>query len=841
MRGGITGIIVIVATLMLWLAPQTGHAQLFRRAKARPNPAETMPTLAQVAAMLDDLDRTLFALGTIDIKSPDVWGQNRMTRHRDEFERTMYKQLNGFQEILQAAQRCADLAVLTSATALSFSPALSPAAAASGTQPFKGLSSLVSRLGFPSTQVVLPPSVVNNGLSGLPSLVASELANVTLPASGSAAASSIAPASSAATSTVQDPSNLLDSISKRLDALEQGTLNMPKDINQFATKEGKPGVGLEPTIRLDQEANYINHLHELRRVNAGDDLTDMAGYGLYLLRMPVSLLPGPASRRGKGAVVTMEARQDLSDDLLENTFRDVVVIDATYALSRAINDNIHATICQEFTKKQKANELQVLFTGDLNALPAAGENLVIVANVRHIFHFRIFDPDGKVIVDTDENARINQPGELNRTAAIAKLLNDVHALKPPPNLVTEAAKNQIIADVSSVFGSVDDGTQYSPKVSTYIGDLSEMIAMPSAITPTTGPGPAMTGDLRIILGPFDWPGLPVRYPKGFPPPVPNPFVLNERMKEGLFNWRDRLQLLIAAVEWRQKEPYRHDPTTFSLIRNALMETYRYMRTNASTNPMFQPPEVYKLAEMLFRRDLKGIIAERETFLENLVTYRNNAPAGNWQSQVTSTDVLAFVLLLQFAAVDQQLKEDMRIVAERRGCACGDLGHLSFYEFQPTDEAKQAFKAYVACKWPLHVYSVDPAIEQQNVLDAFSRRSELQLAIAVAVASGSMSANNATKFARRLEFDLETVGLNRTAVGFGAGETTFGWRFYPRVQSPRTESNPLRIANLLAWNGPGPNWDVKNREIEPGLRECIALDGRAQLHPRPPRCHGRQLV
>jgi hypothetical protein len=481
MRGSTNGIIVTVAILALSLAPQTACAQLFHRAKARPDPEEMPPTLAQVAAMVDDLDRTLFALGMIDVKSPDVWGQNRMTRHRDEFERTMYKQLNGFQEILQAAQRKADLAVLTSATALSFSPPGAPAA--SGSQPLKGLTTLVSKLGFPSTQVVLPPSVVNNGLSGLPSLAASELANVTLPSSTTAAAPASSGSSSAAASTVQDPSSLLDSISARLDALEKGTLNMPKDINQFATKQGAPGVGLEPTIRLDQEANYINHLHELRRVNAGDDLTDMAGYGLYLLRLPVSLLPGPASRRGKGAVVTMEARHDLSEDLLENTFRDVVVIDATYALSRAINDNIHATICKEFVKKHSQNELQVLFTGDLNQLPAKGENLVIVAKVNDVFHFRIFDPDGNVIADTDETELIAklkaQPSDPNQCAAIETLLTDVRALKPPPNLLTQAASNKVMADVSSVFGSVPDGYQYAPQVSTYIGDLTEMSAMPS--------------------------------------------------------------------------------------------------------------------------------------------------------------------------------------------------------------------------------------------------------------------------------------------------------------------------------------------------------------------------
>ncbi len=114
------------------------------------------------------------------------------------------------------------------------------------------------------------------------------------------------------------------------------------------------------------------------------------------------------------------------------------------------------------------------------------------------------------------------------------------------------------------------------------------------------------------------------------------------------------------------------------------------------------------------------------------------------------------------------------------------------------------------------------VEQQNVLDAFSRRTELQLALAASVAAGNISIKNATSFARQLDLDLETVGLNRTAVGFGAGETTFGWMFYPRVQTPPSQSNPRRIASLLYWNGPPPNYDLRTRQIEPGQHECIAL-------------------
>ena len=114
------------------------------------------------------------------------------------------------------------------------------------------------------------------------------------------------------------------------------------------------------------------------------------------------------------------------------------------------------------------------------------------------------------------------------------------------------------------------------------------------------------------------------------------------------------------------------------------------------------------------------------------------------------------------------------------------------------------------------------IQQQNILDAFSRRSELQLALAASVAAGKINIKNATSYARQLDLDLQTVGLNRTAVAFGAGESTFGWMFYPRVQTPPSQSNPRRIGGLLYWNGTSPDYDVKNRQIEPGPRECIAL-------------------
>jgi hypothetical protein len=39
---------------------------------------------------------------------------------------------------------------------------------------------------------------------------------------------------------------------------------------------------------------------------------------------------------------------------------------------------------------------------DVSAIPTEGKDLIIVAAVNNVLHFRIFDGDGKVVVDTDE-------------------------------------------------------------------------------------------------------------------------------------------------------------------------------------------------------------------------------------------------------------------------------------------------------------------------------------------------------------------------------------------------------------------------------------------------------
>ena len=46
--------------------------------------------------------------------------------------------------------------------------------------------------------------------------------------------------------------------------------------------------------------------------------------------------------------------------------------------------------------------------------------------------------------------------------------------------------------------------------------------------------------------------------------------------------RNRLRLLVEAVEEAQRDPYRRKPTTLSMLRGALIEAYRYMHDNGRT-------------------------------------------------------------------------------------------------------------------------------------------------------------------------------------------------------------------------------------------------------------------
>ena len=624
-----------------------------------PENAEVL-SMHQLACLIDDLEDRLQYRGRMVVKGPDVWGQNRMTQYRGEYEDQMKTQLANFEIILSSYQRRADLAALTSATSVGAS-----------------LAPQVSRSRNVSTTT-----------------------NVTQPAIPSAA-SLVGP-----NGLVANANSLIGTTSPLLS---------PKDLTTLAlsNKGAASGLGVEPTVLLDERSRFINYLHQLRRINTGDDRSDLPGYSLYLLRLPVSILPGDQSIRGKGATVTVKAKHDLTPDLLENTFRQVVILDTAYQLMDAVTRG------------------QYLGLGD--------------------------DPDCGCETNPLEGITMNLP----------------QTCLPKPNGAAAAQ--------APVPAQKRPKPQAEPK-------SFQALAPPSKAgltSPVQGSAPST--EVVAMYGPAN------------------------------------LNKLVCAVKQDQEAWYRHDPSIVSWLISELSSAHSFMREQARNgNPMFQPAVFESMGNLALIRDYKALAFHRDKWLTELAKARHDYFPDPSKPRIRPVDILSFAIMVQSVLVDRALKHDMQIMTQRKNCSIGDPYQYTFHALVPDPSAQQAFNSYVACKWPIHVFSLDPMVDQQNQLDLFSQRTELQLALAAAIASGQVSFQNATTYARRLEQDLAAVNLNRTAVGFGAGETTFGWQFRPRIQTPPTVSNPRRIAGILLYNGPGPDFALKNLQIEPGPRECYAL-------------------
>ena len=189
---------------------------------------------------------------------------------------------------------------------------------------------------------------------------------------------------------------------------------------------------------------------------------------------------------------------------------------------------------------------------------------------------------------------------------------------------------------------------------------------------------------------------------------------------------------------------------------------------------------------------------------------------------TTTSVLAWAILVESSLLNERLLADTREAATARGQAAGHGGCGGpFYGPDPPPEARAAFADYVRTRWPIRVFALDPVSNEQNVDDSYARRRELQIAMAMASATGPLNAQAMQRYTRRLELDMATVALNKTAVGFAHGSDTFGWRFYPRVQTPPTRGTLATLGETVC-GGPSSDADLAQRQLEPGQRECAAI-------------------
>ncbi len=250
-------------------------------------------TIAELCHRLDCINDELRNDGLVVLKQPDVFSQARMTRFRNDFEGQMNTDLANFHLVLAARINRLDSATTTSTTALGAS------LAAPGT-----------------TNVQAPPANAasilgssNNNLfpnTGVPTLFGT---TTPIPSQG---------------------------------AFAQLGLGSNNFSSASATASSPLGLGVDPTVYLDEKKRFLEALNQIRRINLGPDQNDSSGYGLYLVRLPVSITPGECTYQGHGADLSVTVEHEFTPDFLPQTFQNLVTNDIVDELGPAIYEAIRS-------------------------------------------------------------------------------------------------------------------------------------------------------------------------------------------------------------------------------------------------------------------------------------------------------------------------------------------------------------------------------------------------------------------------------------------------------------------------------------------------------------------
>jgi hypothetical protein len=219
-----------------------------------------------------------------------------------------------------------------------------------------------------------------------------------------------------------------------------------------------------------------------------------------------------------------------------------------------------------------------------------------------------------------------------------------------------------------------------------------------------------------------------------------------------------------------------------------------------------------LYQLIRHRSTTEIELYRHEFLETIPsTGRSNL-----------TRCLAWCVFVDSVLLNERLNDDMRETAGTRSTSFSTPCWLPYFGPNPSSQARDTFAQYVQTRWPVRVFALDPQIDQQSVADVSSVVRQMQLAVVLGFSSGEIGLSTALDTIRKLQRDRATIDLNRTAIAFGHGEDTFGWRFQPRFQTPPVEGNAKVFFRDLISGGPTDKQLERGYDIEPGMRECTAI-------------------
>ncbi len=250
---------------------------------------------------IDCLSEKLRDDGLIVVKQPDVFGQARLTRFRTDFENQMNQDLGTFHLVLAARIGRLDSATTTSTT------------------------SLAAALSAPGTTNVHVPT----GTSG-----------------GSTPASTATPTGAGTSALPTAPQVPAFGAGNSFDPSKTAFSGLGLDKNMASLNSvaagGALSLGVEPTVYLDEKKRFLEHLNEIRRINLGPDQNDSSGYGLYVVRMPVSITPGECTYQGHGADLAVTVEHEFPANFLQDTYRTLVINDLIDQLAPLIFEIIRS-------------------------------------------------------------------------------------------------------------------------------------------------------------------------------------------------------------------------------------------------------------------------------------------------------------------------------------------------------------------------------------------------------------------------------------------------------------------------------------------------------------------
>lgn len=841
------------------------------KAKHREEPATCkVPAIEQLANQIDWLEHYIDDYGTIVAKHPDVWGESRLTRHRDDYERIMSDELGKFKSTMNAALRRSDQSFLGMAMALQ---------GATGYQ--RGLFNGRKPTETPKADATSVLNLVND-----PNITRGELF--------------VSPTAEASTFKFKDgtislePTIHLNQMSRYIQHL-----NHLRRINEGDDTADSPGYALNlvriPVSVLTGKKTRTGYGAEIT-ITAEPYLTDSL-LPITFRNMVVNDLVDQLSL----PLVKLVEKLPEIDRQFEQYYRDEIAIEsATEVMNRRTHSLSEKSLPTSNTPNATTKtSVEALSEADSEKLKNAQDVIDNIINTKatlspvqsKVFSAVPFTQGlqsyNQVIEETQESIKGNKR---------VKTSSDViqKAKESVSNSLTNILDLTLERTIISIMQTAVMNTRarvapnpLPPTQTTKVFGMNELILMTREIKSLRGHTVATNQNSDCILHKVNF---------------------EQSLKQNLQN-------VICPSSPTNPTSYIHLHDARQFIQAEMNAAYDLLK--AFDNGYWTIPFINGLAKDIRANNMEKVKKRRRCFYVKLHE-RQGHPQGKRIDKANGPiEAFAWAIIVESALLNKRLIRDINEAAGAKGCCCMAAEDMKFYLAEPTprqrtevmqsavlldwkeqcpqetketrrkritserhvsfvtqedppvllqpnqsatlftepivageeiclemestlagqnpccsqhgfcdpicefDRATRVFQEYVKCRWPIRVFALDPVSQEQNVADAYARRRELQIAMSLAFASGQINGQSLMRFARRLEWDMATIDLNRTAIAFSHGNDTFGWRFQPRFQTPPVKGNLATLGESI-FGGPTRDQDLKERQLEPGMRECTAI-------------------